>query len=347
MLSKGFKVVQPRRFEVYIEDLDFNEGRTLVKIDTAAICKADLRYYIGKRDARVLGLKYPMNLIHEAVGTVVKDKSGRFSVGDRVVLVPNYIPDTHNSSECKVCQNSYLGENYCPSALFASSNFNGFSRDYIVWPAKNLVKFDNSISFNHAVFAELTSVANAAYRRIDSREDDVIAVWGDGILGYILVAVLKQFHNGDIIVIGHNEEKLSKFEGVRTFLSDDPRIRDCSITVGFECIGGAPSEKGIEEIINVIQPGGRIVLTGVAEDYVKIDTRRVLEKGLSLYGITRSSVKDFEVAVQLLKKADFISDISKLVLEVDIIKNIIDYYETFEKESTNRKLGKFVMKFQF
>jgi len=209
------------------------------------------------------------------------------------------------------------------------------------------VKFDSTISYNHAVFSELISVASAAYRRTDINCDDVVAVWGDGILGYVLTSLLKQYHKGKIVVIGHSEEKLSKFEGVQTFLSNDYNIRNCGISVAFECIGGAPSEKGIEEIINVIQTGGRMILTGVAEDNIKIDTRKILEKGIALFGITRSSVKDFETAISLFAEPSFISDISKLILEVNVISNIIDYYYVFEKETQNRKLGKYIMKYQF
>lgn len=349
MLSRGFKIVQSKRFEIYIEDLEVSLGHAVVKIETAAICKADLRYYLGSRDERTLNLKYPINLIHEAIGTIVKDPTNSFKKGDKVALVPNIMIDSEKQDEFDITlsKNPRLGENYSPKALFASSSYNGFSKDYIAYPARNLVKIENNIDKSIAVFSELISVASAAIRRVILKENDVIGIWGDGILGYILCSVLKQVHKGPIIIIGHSKEKLDKYEGVQTYLSKDPIIKKCEINVAFECIGGIASESGIEEILNSILPGAKLVLAGVAENPIKINTRKILEKGLALYGVTRSNVEDFKVAAELLKKSEFRSDISKLILDVTPIYEIKDYYRVFEAESESRALGKHIMNFRF
>jgi len=347
MYTRGFKIVQPKRFEVYVEELETNVDEAIIKIESAAICKADIRYYLGNRDERLLGLKYPINLIHEAIGRVVKDPTGTFNVGDKVALVPNIIPQEHNKSECQICTSVELGENYCPSAKFASSNYDGFSKEYISYPIKNLVKINNNINSDVAVFTELISVALSAIRRIDLKENDTIGIWGDGILGYVLCTVLKHMHKGQIIVVGHNENKLEKFEGVKTYKSNDEDISKNRINVAFECIGGVAAENGINEIISTIIPGGTIVLTGVSENGVKINTRKILEKGLCLCGVTRSTVEDFRVAAELLKNNEFVSCISKLIIGSVSIYNINDYYKIFEEESTSRLLGKRILKFKF
>ncbi|MBK5240775.1 alcohol dehydrogenase catalytic domain-containing protein [Clostridium sp.] len=349
MLTRGFKIVQSKRFEVYIEDLEVNVGDAVVKIDTAAVCKADLRYYLGTRDARTLDLKYPINLIHEAIGTIVKDPSNTFEKGDKVALVPNIMPLAQNQDESEQAlrANKRLGENYSPKALFASSTYNGYSKDYIAYPARNLVKIENSIDSNIAVFSELISVANTAIRRIVLKDEDVVGIWGDGILGYILCCVLKQLHNGPIIVIGHNSEKLDMFEGVETLLSSDPSIKKKSINVAFECIGGIAAQGGIEQILSTVIPGSKLVLAGVSENPVEINTRKILEKGLAIYGVTRSNVEDFKVAARLLKKTDFRSDISKLIIDAEPIYGIKDYYRVFEAEAESKRLGKHIMNFKF
>ena len=45
MLGKSFKIVEPRRFDLYIDDLVCAPDEAIVKIEYA-ICKADLRYYL-------------------------------------------------------------------------------------------------------------------------------------------------------------------------------------------------------------------------------------------------------------------------------------------------------------
>ena len=59
MLGKSFKIVEPKRFDLYIENIKMGQNEAIVKIEYGAICKADLRYYLGARDKRILGFKYP------------------------------------------------------------------------------------------------------------------------------------------------------------------------------------------------------------------------------------------------------------------------------------------------
>jgi ribitol-5-phosphate 2-dehydrogenase len=348
LLSRGFKIVSPKTFEIYINELSAEEGNVLVKIDRAAICKADLRYYLGTRDKRILGLKYPMNLLHEAIGTVVKDDSKKFKPGEKVTLVPN-IAAQHTDHKCafKVCSEPQLGENYCPESKFASSNFDGFSSEYVNFPVTNVVSLKSKEDDPVLVFCELVSVVNAAIRRIGIENilGKKIAIWGDGILGYITSAVLKYIYNCNIVAVGKHFDKLEKFPRAEIYLAGDERISDECIEVAFECVGGMGSQPAINEIIDSIIPGGNIILTGVSENNVEINTRKILEKGLCIYGTTRSSVKDFEKAVEFFQNQKFYDAISSLVIENYTINNIVDLYNAFESELSNTKLGKYVLKF--
>lgn len=351
MFAKGYKIVEAKRFEIYMEDVRLNENEALVKVETAAICKADMRYYLGQRDERILGLKYPMNLLHEAIGTIVKDPTGKFKDGDKVVLVPNLILTDCNSTKCPlgldICQRKELGENYCPKAKFASSNYNGFSREYLNYPVNNLVLIPKKIDNEVAVFLELISVACAAVRRVNIKDDYNIAVWGDGILGYILTAVLKVIHKGNIISVGKHKEKLDLFPSDNKFLINDKNLKNEKIHLAFECVGGMGSQSAINEIINVVSIGSNVVLTGVSEKKVEMDTRKILEKGLAIYGVTRSSVKDFKEAIRLFANNKFKKEISKLVISSNNINNIREYYKIFEIENCNKNLGKNILEFKF
>lgn len=347
MFVKSYKIVAPKRFEIYIEEI-INEGNeAIVAVDTAAICKADLRYYLGSREKRILDLKYPMNLIHEAVGYIVKDKTGTFNIGDKVILVPNLIIDCDSNCTHRVCKLPQLGENYCPMARFASSNYNGFSRAALSYPVYNLVTVPKYIDNSISVFSELISVANAIIRRIELNNDDVIAIWGDGVLGYILCCVLKQITKSKIFVVGKHHDKMEMFPADAFYFSDDPCIKKENINTVFECVGGSNSEGAINNIIDYIVPGGRIVLSGVTEDKVRINTRKILEKGITLYGVTRSNVQDFMKSIEYLQIEEFRINISKLILDVCLVNSIEEYYNVFEKEAANKELGKYVIKFVF
>ena len=54
----------------------------------------------------------------------------------------------------------------------------------------------------------------------------------------------------------------------------------------------------INSIIKYIKPQGSVMLMGVSENKVAINTRDILEKGLTLIGCSRSGRKDFIEAVK-------------------------------------------------
>lgn len=356
MLSKGFKIVSPKTFEIYYEDVELRAGYALVRIDTAAVCKADLRYFLGKRDKKILGLKYPMRLLHEATGTIIKDTTGTLECGKRVVLVPN-ITECSLKDNNEVCSNNQcmktcylrdmeLGENYCPKAKFVSSNMDGFSCEYLAFPVSNLIPVEKSISSNKSVFAELTSVGMAAIRKCnEDLNNKVIAVWGDGSLGYIICSILKTITNSRVIIVGRHEEKLSKFPCDKYYFTDSKEILNENIQVAFECVGSKGSELAIDEIINNIIIGGKVILTGVSESNIAINTRKILEKGIIITGTTRSSIEDFKNSIDIMENTDYTCHLETLIRDVKNVANINDYYDIFENESRNTELGKIIMKF--
>lgn len=346
MLSKGFKIVSPKRFEVDVEQINLEKDKSIVKVDNACICKADLRYYLGNRDARILGLKYPMRLIHEAVGTVLKTTDDNIKVGNRVVLVPNVVSNCNTCTQ-EFCNDESLGENYCPYAKFASSNQDGFSAEVVNHPTGSLVLIPDEVPSNLAVFSELISVAVSVTRRVDIKPKQTLGVWGDGLVGYILAVVLKKLYpENRIVIVGRNSDKIEKFPvDLRYDSCDDRSIKQVGIDIAFECVGGEASTIAINQIIDCIKIGGKIVLAGVAENNILMNTRKILEKGIMITGSTRSTNKDFEKAIEMLKDESFSKSIEMLIIEEKKISNIVDYYNAFEEECVNRKLGKCVLDF--
>lgn len=352
MLSRSFKVVAPEVFELYIEDINIKEDEALIEINKAAICKADIRYYKGKRDEKILGLKYPMSLIHEVTGTVIKDNTNILKPGDKVVLVPNILKNYDNlsSEQISVCKNKYLGENYCNGAEFCSSSKDGFSKQFVAIPTKNVIKVEYDISDNILVFSELISVAISAIRRMKyiAREYEELYIWGDGIVGYIIASVAKLILNKNVTVIGKHDKKMKEFPCDNYInISNEFALKNIILENIIECVGGKGMNSAINQILEVAIPGAKIVLTGVSEESLEVNTRKILEKGLTITGSTRSSVEDFKKAVYYFKDYNFRKSIAKLVAgEIDIT-DISDFYYAFEKTCSNNILGKYIMNFKF
>lgn len=344
MFTNIYKVTSPGVLEEFIDTVEDMDKHVLVKVDVMAICKADIRYYLGNRDIHVLEHKYPLAPIHEAVGHVVKDPTGTFKKGDKVILIPNSVDEGYLTDKSnRRCYREDLGENYYPKAVFRSSTADGFLRNYYTCSPDLLVKYDN-VKPVLAVFSELLSVANAALRRINFDEVERMALFGDGIMAYITYIVLMADHpNLDLTVFGVDAQKLNAFKKAKTAKVDtyDGEKFDTLI----ECVGGRFSEDAINSMIGLAIPGADLILMGVSEDRVALNTRGILEKGLSLKGVTRSTRKDFEHVAKLIENKEVQKDLSIMVLSENKISSINDVYKCFEADINNRLLiGKNLMK---
>lgn len=346
MFVRSYKITEPKRFEIFVEDI-YSED-VLVRPENLAICKADIRYYLGNRDINVLKRKFPMSLIHEGTGVVVRDNSGKLKPGQKVVMLP-CIKAECDGTKCLTCvrNDENLLDNYCPESSFRSSNYDGFSKEMINTQAEYLVEIPDSIG-DEAVFSELISVGCCAMRRAGlwEKKEKKIAVWGDGIMGYIISLVAKYGIGADVSVVGISPEKLEKFDFADTYFVNDIESMP-NITVAIEAVGGNASASAVNQAIDKLCSGGKIVLCGVSNDNAPINTRMVLEHGLTLMGTTRSVRCDFEKAVELLQIPEFRERILRLVEGVDVVDNINKYYKAFDEASKSQALGKRIIKLVF
>ena len=340
MLNTVYRLSAPRKFELYFSDIDLSENKVLVRPTYLSICNADQRYYQGTRDAAVLAQKLPMALIHEGVGEVVADPTGTFNIGDRVVMIPN-IPFE---------KDDYIAENYLRSSKFAASSCDGFLQEYVQLDKERLVKLPDGIDMTVAAFTEIVSVSVHAITRFDKiahARRRIIGVWGDGNLSYITSLFLKKlFPETKVYVFGVVEAKLEDFTFVdKTFLTTEIP-KDLFIDHAFECVGGNGSPIAIGQIIDHIMPEGTISILGVSEYPVAINTRMILEKGLRMFGSSRSGRADFVKTVSLYREhPEIVEYLKNIVGLVTTVRNIKDITNAFEADS-RKMIGKTIMKWE-
>lgn len=292
MINYIYQLVNPKVFSVQYDDVK-TRGKVIVRPDYMAICHADQRYYLGQRDISVLRKKLPMALIHECCGTVMFDDTKTFPAGERVVMVPNTPAE----------KDDVIYENYARGSYFLSSGRNGFMRELVDIDPDRVVPV-GGIKPQIAAISEFVSVGVHATTRFDRTAHSIrdhIGIWGDGSLAYTVACILtKRFPASRIVVVGKNPSKLSHFSFVHeTYLSDELPA-GFAVDHAFECCGGEGSAFAIDDIIRSINPQGTVMLMGVSENKVPVNTRNFLEKGLTFVGCSRSGKKDFETAVELM-----------------------------------------------
>lgn len=282
MINTVYRLVSPKLFEESYDEVFDLKNHVIVRPTYLSICQADQRYYQGSRDPETLSEKLPMALIHEGIGKVVKDNTGTFENNESVVMIPN----------TPLENDDVISENYLRSSKFRASGFDGFMQDYVVSTPERLVKLPNNVNKEVAAFAELISVSVHAIDRfsnISHRRKDKIGVWGDGNVGYITALLLKTLYpKSKIIAFGVHAEKLSLFSFADATFKINEVPENYHIDHAFECVGGRGSQSAIDQIIDLINPEGTIALLGVSEYHVPANTRMILEKGLFLYGTSRS-----------------------------------------------------------
>ena len=335
MINIVYRLKAPKFFEESIDEVDLDG--VIVRPTHLSICQADQRYYQGSRPAEILEKKLPMALIHEAIGEVVYDALGEFEPSDKVVMIPN-----------TPMEEDIYRANYSYKSKFRASGFDGFTSDLINLKHDRLVKIPDDFNLNVSAFIELISVAYqgiSKFGEIAITPKDTLGVWGDGNLGFITALLLKEkYPDSKVTIFGKHQENLNLF----SFADEIHQIHNVpdgfAVDHGFECVGSAASQSAIDQIIDLINPQGTINLFGVSEYQVPINTRMVLEKGLTIQGNSRSEREDFIGVVETLKQNPQLFEyLEKLITNICEINSLSDLKEAFDKDYIS-KFGKTILK---
>lgn len=175
-----------------------SKGEVLVKVKATGICGSDL--------PRVLGDEahfFPIVLGHEFSGEVAEVSEGVTSVkvGDRVAGVP-LVP-------CLTCDDCQKG-NYslCKHYSFIGSREQGSFAEYVKMPERNVVKFDDSVSFEQGAFFEPATVALHGLLCADYRGGEDVAILGGGTVGMFTAQWAKIFGAKRVFVFDIDNDRL-------------------------------------------------------------------------------------------------------------------------------------------
>ncbi len=268
-----------------------------------------------------------MSLIHECSGVVSQDFGTDFKAGDRVVMIPN-IPAEEREGKY---------ENYGREVKFRSSGYDGFMQEVLALPPDRVVKIGKADPKTAAI-TEFFSVAFHAIERLLDATQDVrdLALWGDGSLSYTMAVALRhRFPEARLTIIGRNDHKLRMFTFVDQTFKADEIPADFTCQHAIECCGGEGSSFAIDDIIRYILPEGKVVLMGVSENKVAINTRDILEKGLTFLGSSRSGRPDFENAVQAMNIPQNERRLARIINYAGEVKSVDQLHRVFVEDMAN------------
>jgi len=278
-----------------------NDNDVLIRIKSVGVCGSDIHYYKKGRIGDFV-VKEPLILGHETAGIVeeVGKNVKNIKVGDRVSLEPG-IP-------CRKCDYCKRGRyNLCPDVkFFATPPVNGTFCEYVVHPSDFVFKLSDDISFDEATLIEPFSVGVHASNLVDLRPGEKVLVSGLGPVG--LLAVVAAGINGATVYgidrVKKRIEVAKEFGADIVFNTEEVPIKEIKdnlpdkVDVVFECSGFSGL---MEESINWVKRGGRIVFIGMGSDFMKINIAKVTIDEIKITGLFRYA-NTYKKAIEMLRK---------------------------------------------
>jgi L-iditol 2-dehydrogenase len=165
---RAAKIVSPMKFEVVTEELpSINDSEVGVRLLRTAICGSDLPYFSRSFDPSSYPLPagYPG---HECLGVVEESNDERLMPGERVMYYPR--------------------------------SLDGY-KEYHVTDASRLQKIPDGENIDVLIMTQLLgAVAHCAFR-IDRPNNKTVVVMGQGPVGLLFTALMKNFGAREIIAV--------------------------------------------------------------------------------------------------------------------------------------------------
>jgi len=269
-------------------------GTNEVRIRTAlaGVCGTDISIYKGHRPT-----EYPFVLGHEVMGRVTEIGSGvtKFSVGDRVIIEPNY-----PCGGCALCRQGRGA--VCAHKMAMGVNIPGCFSEYATAPAEFVWSIPDAISDRDAVTIEPLAVSLHGLFRSEAKPGDTVAVLGCGIVGLLLVHAAVDM---GMRVIAHDlfPEKLAMARSLGADIP--PKNEDTTsfwarknVKTVFEC-AGVPETA--ELALSAAPRGTDIVLLGLSSLPVKFVPVKIVREGINiLTSMIYDHPADFARAIELV-----------------------------------------------
>ena len=289
---KALQLIEYGRFELVDMPVpEINDHEVLVRIKATGICGSDVHGMDGSTGRRIP----PIVMGHESAGEVaaVGASVTEWKVGDRVNFDPTFY--------CGECDYCHRGEtNLCnnrqvPGVSCNEYRRNGAFADYMVVPSRNLYRLPDNMTYEQAAMVEPVSVALHGVNLLRMKPGDRVAVVGVGMIGFLIVQVLKAKGAGEVIAVDIDQKKLdlALTMGADSACKSSAGMElDCAI----EAVGITPT---VDMALRSVRKGGTVSLVGNMSPAVEIPLQILVQRELSVYGSCGSQL-DFPESIELI-----------------------------------------------
>jgi D-arabinose 1-dehydrogenase-like Zn-dependent alcohol dehydrogenase len=265
-------------------------GQALIHVEACGVCHTDVDIAAG----RYSWAKFPLTPGHEISGTVAglgPDTDGP-APGTRVGL-------TWLNSCCGACAYCLRGDTIlCRDTRSTGVDVPGGYQEYVVSAADRLIPLPESLGTREAaplMCAGLTTFTGLS--RLGGLEGQRVAVLGLGGLGRYAVAFAVAMGARVCVVTGSVSKRDDAVHlGAELFIGARGREAAAALRAwegGPDVVvSTVPDSVSVSELVDCIVPDGRLVVLGIGETPLTLDTHTLVDNRLTVHGSPLGSAKE-------------------------------------------------------
>ncbi|MFT4199263.1 zinc-dependent alcohol dehydrogenase family protein [Gordonia sp. (in: high G+C Gram-positive bacteria)] len=350
---RGVVFLGDRKVEVQdFPDPKPGPGEVVVAIKASGLCGSDLKFYREPAGAalKTMGLREggdaePPALIagHEPCGVVEEVGEGvdAFAPGDRVIVF--------HYDGCGICDSCRTGwTQLCDrGAKIYGATANGGHADYILVPARTLVKMPDEVSFSAgAAIACGTGTAFAALQRGQLTGADTLVVYGMGPIGLSAVQFARAM-GARVLAVDIAPDRLAQAkalgaEVVINSAETDPvaAVKEATggkgATMGLDCSGATVARTAA---VRSVDRWGRVVLVGINNELNLEASPDVIFRQITIIGSYTFSIVGMGHCARFV--ADHGVDVDAIFSDRWSIDDAVKAYEEFDKQTGGKAVIEF------
>ena len=268
-------------------------NEVLLKIERVGVCGSDVHYYeTGRIGSQIV--EYPYIVGHECSATVEAVGKGvrRVKAGEQVVVDP--------AAWCGKCDQCLAGrENTCRNLKFLGTpkEGNGCLCEYILMPAESCFPTNGRISLEQGALCEPFAVGVYAVKQSQMPKGAKAAILGSGPIGLSCLVAARVDGAESIYMTDKVEERMKVAEKAGAEWAGNPRRGDIvkeilereptGMDIVYECAG---EQETIDEGIELLRPGGRLIVIGIARvERISFGISKVRRKEITIVNIRRQN----------------------------------------------------------
>ena len=325
---------EEKRFEgLVLDDIPTpnpKSGEVLIQTKAAALNRRDIWIIKG----RYPNIQVPVILGSDGSGVVAKVGEGvdKSWLNEAIIINPSL--DWGDNPTAQQIDYKILG---VPA--------NGTHEEYIVVPASNIFKKPDHLSFEEAAAIPLAGLTayRALFRQGNLQKGETVLITGIGGGVASLVQQMVIAVGGKVLVTSGDDEKLNRAKqlgsaGGANYYHEDWENEIVTLSPnGIDLIVDGASGPGFNKLIQMVKPGGRIVVYGAtAGKPTDLQIHRIFWKQITIQGSTMGNNEDFQNMVYFIEKHQLKPVIHKTY-------KLENYKEAYLEIMENKQFGKIVL----